>query len=445
MHTTYITTALLAFTTLAPVLSAAIPGRTTHHGSVTYCSGPNACAPMTIKDDNCLTFGSPMKRLTFSAGLSCELTNPSIVDLKMADQSPVVVLFGYEASAFTWKARWALKIKQIPYTFITVPSMMPRPVLKDTFGLTYRKIPVLAIGKELYCDTSLIIEALEHFFPDSEGYQSLYPRAADGRIYRPMMRGFASYWIDRPFFRATCGLMPGSVWRTSFGQDRAGLIGHTLDPDKLEKKIPENMSRFDMQLSMLEPMFDQKDSPWIFSTSVPSLADLAMYYQLWWGVEVAKGHFIHNLTAGGTEDTDTEGAEAVFNAQRYPGVFTWYRTMQRYLENLPSVENKDPAFGEVLQQIKKSPNLGRRSLLLPTPRSSHTELDRKCGLVEGSLVSVAPDDTGMNDPTIGTLVALSSEEVVIKPQALDKAAEIEVRVHFPRLGFVIRLAERAKL
>ncbi|TKA33449.1 hypothetical protein B0A54_14626 [Friedmanniomyces endolithicus] len=77
MHTTYITTALLAFTTLAPVLSAAIPGRTTHHGSVTYCSGPNACAPMTIKDDNCLTFGSPMKRLTFSAGLSCELyANP---------------------------------------------------------------------------------------------------------------------------------------------------------------------------------------------------------------------------------------------------------------------------------------------------------------------------------------------------------------------------------
>ncbi|KAK5675662.1 hypothetical protein LTS10_011762 [Elasticomyces elasticus] len=363
----------------------------------------------------------------------------------MADQSPVVVLFGYEASAFTWKARWALKIKQIPYTFITVPSMMPRAVLKDTFGLTYRKIPVLAIGKEIYCDTSLIIEALEHFFPDSEGYQSLYPRAADGRNYRPMMRGFASYWIDRPFFRATCGLMPGSVWRTSFGQDRAGLIGHTLDPDKLEKKIPENMARFDMQLSLLEPLFEPKDSPWIFSTSAPSLADLAMYYQLWWGVEVAKGHLINNLTAGGTEDTDTDGAEAVFNAQRYPGTFTWYRTMQRYLESLPTVEHKDPAFSEVLQQIKKSPSLGRKSLLLPTPRSAHAEFDRKCGLVEGAMVSVAPDDTGMNDPTFGTLVTLSPEEVVIKPQALEKSAEVEARIHFPRLGFVIRPADKAKL
>ncbi|KAK3063106.1 hypothetical protein LTR53_019057, partial [Teratosphaeriaceae sp. CCFEE 6253] len=171
--------------------------------------------------------------------------------------------------------------------------MMPRPLLKDTFGLTYRKIPVLAIGRELYCDTSLILEALEHFFPASEGYATLYPRAADGRNYRPMIRGFASYWIDRPYFRATCGLMPGSVWRTSFGQDRAGLIGHVLDPGKLEKKIPENMSRFDMQLSLLEPMFDgageRGASPWVFSTKKPSLADLALFYQTWWGTEVAKG------------------------------------------------------------------------------------------------------------------------------------------------------------
>jgi hypothetical protein len=27
--------------------------------------------------------------------------------------------------------------------------MMPRPILKDNFNITYRKIPVLAIGKEV--------------------------------------------------------------------------------------------------------------------------------------------------------------------------------------------------------------------------------------------------------------------------------------------------------
>jgi len=363
----------------------------------------------------------------------------------MGDAPPVVVLFGYEASTFTIKVRLALKIKQIPYIFITVPSMMPRPLLKDSFGLTYRKIPVLAIGKELYCDTSLIVEALEHFFPDTEGYQTLYPSAADGRNYRPMIRGFASYWTDRPLFRVTTGLIPASVWRTSFGEDRAGLIGHKLDPEKLEKKVPENLSMLDMQLSMLEPLFANADTPWVFSTTSPSLADISVYYQLLWGSDIAAGRLINNLTGGGMSDTDTEGASAVLNAKRYPALFSWYKTMQRYLENLPSTEDKDPAFSDVLERMKHSPSLGRKSLLLPTPRSSHAELDKKTGLTEGALVSIAPDDTGRDDPTIGTLVIMSPEEAVIKPQTLEKPAEVETRIHFPRLGFVVRPVDKARL
>lgn len=94
----------------------------------------------------------------------------------MASNPPLVALFGYETSTFTLKARLALRLKQIPYTFVPVPTMMPRPLLRDNFHLTYRKIPVLAIGREIYCDTSIILEALEHFFPESEGYQSLYPK-----------------------------------------------------------------------------------------------------------------------------------------------------------------------------------------------------------------------------------------------------------------------------
>ena len=158
--------------------------------------------------------------------------------------------------------------------------MMPRPVLKDNFHLTYRKIPVLAIGHEVsrpfpliyssmltvppqvYCDTSLIIEVLEHLF--SKGRPSIYPLAADGRTNRAIIRGFASYWTDvgacissrlnsisheqRPFFRVTTGLIPSSVWRTHFGIDRSGLIGHKLDPNKLEAKIPRNLSSLDLHL-----------------------------------------------------------------------------------------------------------------------------------------------------------------------------------------------------
>lgn len=71
--------------------------------------------------------------------------------------------------------------------------MMPRPQLLDAFSLTYRKIPVLSIGREVYCDTSIITEALESQYPDN---QSLFPRASDGRSNRALIRGFASYWTD---------------------------------------------------------------------------------------------------------------------------------------------------------------------------------------------------------------------------------------------------------
>lgn len=96
----------------------------------------------------------------------------------MASVTPPVTLFGYDSSTFTLKVRLALRLKQIPYTFVAVPTMMPRPLLRDTFHLTYRKIPVLAIGREVYCDSSIILEALEHFFPEVEGYRSLYPKVA---------------------------------------------------------------------------------------------------------------------------------------------------------------------------------------------------------------------------------------------------------------------------
>lgn len=342
--------------------------------------------------------------------------------------------------------------------------MMPRPLLREQFGLTYRKIPVLAIGRELYCDTSIICEALEHFFPQSEGFQSLYPAAQDGRTYRSLIRGFASYWTDRPLFRVTTGLMPASIWRSSFGVDRAQLIGHKLDPEKLEKKLPENLARLDLQLSLFEPLFAETDGPWIFSTSSPSLADISVYYQLLWGEEISSGRYSNNISEGELRDENTgEIMAQVFNAQRYPGVHAWYRRMRAYFDELPAVEDKKTSVESVLEQMKKSPALGSKSLLLPTLRSSHADLDAKTGLQDGAQVSIVPDDTGREEkvfpkiwhrltfadcsisPTIGTLLAMSPEEVVIKPRTLDKPANVDCRMHFPRIGFVVRPVKQASL
>jgi hypothetical protein len=58
---------------------------------------------------------------------------------------------------------------------------------------------------------------------------------------------------------------------------------------------------------------------------------------------------------------------------------------------------------------------------------------------------VVNDTTNKVSPTIGTLVALSPEEIIIKPIELESPPTIVVLLHFPRLGFVVKPWRDAKL
>ena len=42
---------------------------------------------------------------------------------------------------------------------------MPRTVLGQ-LGVKYRRIPIMAIGKDIYCDSRLMIEKLEELYPE---------------------------------------------------------------------------------------------------------------------------------------------------------------------------------------------------------------------------------------------------------------------------------------
>lgn len=183
----------------------------------------------------------------------------------------------------------------------------------------------------------------------------------------------------------------------SSSKDRAQLIGHKLDPDKLEKKLPENLSRLDLQLSLFEPLLAGTDGPWIFSTPTPSLADISVYYQLLWGEDISSGRYSSNISEGEVQnDAPGDVMSEVFNSERYPAVVTWYRRMRAYFDELPSTE-KESDIDNVLAEMKRSPSLGPKSLLLPTPRSAHAALNARTGLREGALVSVVPDDTGRDE------------------------------------------------
>lgn len=376
----------------------------------------------------------------------------------MPAKLPPIALFGYDSSPFTQKIRLTLRLLQIPYTFVLVPSMMPRPILVDNFNLTYRKIPVLAIGKELIIDTSLIVEWL-HSDPRLRAYRNDEIMRTDGTSSgqevhqdargRTLARLLSSHYTDRPLFRLTTGLIPSVVWRTSFGQDRASLIGHQLDADKLEKKVPRNLAGLDTFLSILEPLF--ADGGWVLGGKKPSTADVSLYYQLEWGENISKGKGIGDLTGGATADGSGEGMNEVFNKNRYPGLHAWYERFRGYVEALPSTETRvergdESGVEEVMRRLEQS-DTSEKVPLLPTPNANLEALDERNGLRIGSRVSVAPQDTGQKHPTVGTLVGASPEEVVILPDVpeVGKQARVErVRLHFPRVEFVVMPAQEGK-
>lgn len=260
----------------------------------------------------------------------------------------------------------------------------------------------------------------------------------------------ASFWTDRPLFRMTCGLMPASIWRSAFGADRAGLIGHTLDADKLERKVPQNMSGLDLHLSLLESLLGESGGkqPWILDTPQPSLADIAFYYQLDWGRNIAHGYGAADLTGGKVQEGGEDGADLVLNPERYPFLEAWYSRTKKYFESLATnetrIEQGDNAGLEKAKNAINQAQLVQQLPLIPTPAPPHKELDERNGLHKGAHVSIAPDDTGMNDPSFGTLLASSPEEFVITPDPID-GRNVDLRLHFPRISFKIKPLDASKL
>lgn len=57
------------------------------------------------------------------------------------------------------------------------PPILPRPDL-SLLGITYRRIPLLAIGNDIYCDTYLILRELERRFP-VDGLDTAPTRSAE--------------------------------------------------------------------------------------------------------------------------------------------------------------------------------------------------------------------------------------------------------------------------
>jgi glutathione S-transferase len=115
-----------------------------------------------------------------------------------------LILHHYPVSPFAEKVRAMLGFKGVAWKSVLIPMMMPKP---DVVALTggYRRTPILQIGADIYCDTSLIARVLERAAPAP----TLFP-------YGDRLEGRAmSHFADSVLFNITVpvGFQPGGMMK----------------------------------------------------------------------------------------------------------------------------------------------------------------------------------------------------------------------------------------
>src|SRR5688572_20983458 len=107
-----------------------------------------------------------------------------------------LLLHQYDSSPFSEKVRVCLGIKRLAWGAVDQPVIMPKPDLVPLTG-GYRRIPVLQIGADIYCDSVLIVRELERRFPEP----TLFPAGDRG------LGAAIALWADRAMFQAAVAII----------------------------------------------------------------------------------------------------------------------------------------------------------------------------------------------------------------------------------------------
>ncbi len=314
-----------------------------------------------------------------------------------------IILHHYVISPFSEKVRLVLGYKQLAWKSVIVPSVMPKP---DVVALTggYRKTPFMQIGSDVYCDSALICDVLEHLAPTP----TLYP---------PKHKGLArtvAQWADEKLFwvamaynfapKGAAQLFGGAPdapieqWggiAKAFGEDRAAMrSGMPRMP------LADATGAYKSYLRRVANMLDGQD---YLLGDAPCIADFAVYHPLWF------------------TRTQTSAMAGILDAT--PGVLAW---MDRMAAIGHGSFDKMTATESIAACAMSA---GATALNDPIFQDEH-------GIALGSPVTITAETFG-TEVTEGTLVAATRTRYTLRRE--DARAGV-VHVHFPRGGYILKKA-----
>ena len=299
-----------------------------------------------------------------------------------------IILHHYDTSPFSEKVRVMLGVKALNWRSVAQPVIMPKPDLVPLTG-GYRRIPVLQIGADVYCDTQVILAELE----------ARYPRP-------PVVKGAdwaVNLWADRLFFQTTVAVVFGEIGDNvpqAFRDDREKLSGRPFDIAAMKAVAGPMRGQWRAHAAWIERGLGNTD---FLGGSTPSLADIAAYMNIWWlgrAAPAALAPLMEGLTK----------------------TIGWRARM----EALGHGRREEMSGAEALAAARTA------SPANPPP----SDPNDPSGLAPGATVTVRADDYG-RDPIEGRLVALNAERIVVAREAGERDL---LHVHFPRAGYGVSLA-----
>jgi len=338
-----------------------------------------------------------------------------------------VIIFRYSSSPMWQKVRNVLVIKGIPHSVIAVDGKPPRAELQR-LGITYRRIPVMAIGSDLYFDTSLIVSELERRFGPEKGHPALLT------VDPGLQEAAVAFWNDRAFFLAAMTMIPKAALTPAMAKDRAEFLGDSAFIDKIDEYRPAGLSTLRSHISLLTSQLESSKTPFLLSTPSLTYIDISIYTIIAWIRSLKTANHIFTLPSSQA-------------ALPYRRVMRWYEAVDAaYHVALKDPSNK--ASKSVQLDSATAKDIISNAVSKPTLKVQVDKSDPlfQAGWVkEGDWVSVTPNDTG-KVPQMGILVGLTDKVVSLRVPI----PGIEGRsliAHFPRIGYTIHRekARTAKL
>jgi len=309
-----------------------------------------------------------------------------------------ITVYGYDASPYFERTCMALVFKGLKYNLVRQPMIMPRPDLA-LINVNYRRIPVVAIGRDIYADSSLIMEVLEAKYGKEK---SLIPSGSEGYIYA--LEQFA----NNKLFPLAVRLIQGS--NDVFTKDRQS-IWPAFDPAKFQQMRQHTLAEFRALLHSMEQNVFKSTTLWILPGSEPTAADINLAFVLKFG-----------LISMGAQKTPG------FGPKDFPNLHAWLRRLLKLFN-----EKQKSLVTEIDGTTAKELITGS---LDPYAVAEHTA--DPLGLNPGQEVTVITSDARNTHPQAGTLIALNAQEAVID---LNNG----LHMHFPRINFHVAKAGKSKL